>query len=163
MTRTVILLTLAICGLCFACGEAGDPSRLSPEQTQLPTERHLGIGDSETHGNVSVTLVEASFSSSHSQLVLEIENHSPSPGEFSASDWMMPDVSYSGFASEVYPKYSVLRTGPYARRNTVTLGPVEAPEKPVVIHIDMIPVVREQGVEEVKGPCTSSSFPAWRR
>ena len=151
MTRTVILLVLAICGLCFACGEADDSSRV-PGGAALPTERHLGIGDSETHGNVSVTLVEASFSSSHSQLVLEIENHSPSPGEFSASDWMMPDVSYSGFASEVYPKYSILRTGPHATRNTVTLGPVEAPDKPVVFHIDMIPVVREQGVEEVKGP-----------
>jgi hypothetical protein len=161
MKRMLILMTLAVCGLSTACGEADDTSRVPSGQATLPPERHLAIGESETHGDVTVTFVEASFSSSQSQLVFDIEDHSPLGGESSRPFLILSPASdpvtdrggsYAGFATEVYPKVRTQAIGPHAARNTVTLGAVEAPDKPVALRIDVVSVEYYDGGRDAKGP-----------
>ncbi len=153
------VVAVVVAGVLFASGAFGRSSQVSLGQAELPPERHLAIGESETHGNVTVTLVEASFSSSNSELVFDIENHLPSAGKSSTPYFMLPSYSvtapdawYSGFATEVEPLLARQGIGPHTTRNTVTLGPVETPDKPVVFHIGTVSVEREQGGEDVTGP-----------
>jgi len=157
-----VLVALAVAGMLFGSGALGGSSRVPSGQATLPPERHLGVGESETHDDVTVTLVEASFSSSQSQLVFDIEDHSPLSGE---SSWpfliLIPDPSpttdragsYTGFATDVYPKVRTQPTGPHTTRNTVTLGPVLAPDQPVALRIDVVSVeYEEEGGRDARGP-----------
>ena len=145
-----LLVAAAIAALAAAgCFTSREPSG----QATLPPELHLGVGESETHGNVTVTLVEASFSSSDTRLVFDIEDHLTPAGQASEPYLVIPDVSYSGFASQGYPMLSTQATGPHTARNTVRLGPVEAAEKPVVFHIGVVGLDFERGGEDdVTGP-----------
>ena len=150
---------LVVAGVLFGPDALGGSSRAPSGQATLPPERHLAVGESETHGNVTVTLVEGSFSSSHSQLVFDIEDRSPSAGESSRPYLTVtPDFSegvlvwYSGFAPDAYPLLAIEGIGPHATRNTVSLGPVELADRPVIFHIGIVSVEREEGGENVEGP-----------